>query len=624
MPFCQGWPALFQPPPPRHPTDDKSKVTVYYAVFLRSEKKFRFFEKLFMPVNRNALIRFKTLDNCFRNRQRKWTLEDLVRACSDALYEYEGIDKGVSTRTVQMDIQMMRSDKLGYNAPIIVLEKKYYTYADPGYSITNIPLTDQDLGKLTEVVEILKQFKGFSHFRDLSGMVQRLENKIYSAKTKQQPIIDFEKNENLKGLEHVEPLYQAIVHRRAVELRYQSFRARAANDFTLHPYYLKEYRNRWFILGVKKKGSPISTLALDRIISIKDSATKYIEPDGFNIAEFFQNVIGVTVDRANPPEQVVIFADHETAPYIITKPLHHTQQILETVSNGTTFSIFVQLNFELERELLGFGDRIKVIAPEKLKRRIREQLESALDLYQYELSKASLQNIVSRMQFKGFAILNHVYGKREVNAIKALIFDYLKTNEQNEPHAIRNVLQKIPALRKILFSENLITILNKVKPGLFLTKAIYFDKSPQANWYVTWHQDITIHVTRKTEFDGFTGWTTKEGSYSVCPPDDILNNTVTIRIHLDDTNLENGALRIVPGSHHKRLTNSEIQLITQSCLPFDCLVDAGGVHLMKPLILHASSKATNQKHRRVLHLEFNSIDLPGGMEWTEKCDVRVN
>ncbi|MEL6843528.1 MAG: phytanoyl-CoA dioxygenase, partial [Bacteroidota bacterium] len=119
-----------------------------------------------MPANRNALIRYKTIDNCLRNRYRQWTLEDLIEACSEALYEYEGIDKGVSRRTVQMDIQMMRSEKLGYNAPIVVVEKKYYTYEDPEYSITNIPLTEQDLNKLGEVVDILRQFKGFAHFQE--------------------------------------------------------------------------------------------------------------------------------------------------------------------------------------------------------------------------------------------------------------------------------------------------------------------------------------------------------------------------------------------------------------------------------------------------------------------------
>ena len=147
-----------------------------------------------MPVNRNALIRYKTIDNCLRNKYRQWTLDDLIEACSEALYEYEGIDKGVSRRTIQMDIQLMRSNKLGYDAPIVVVDKKYYTYEDPEYSITNIPLTDQDLGKLSEVVDILRQFKGFTHFQELGGMVQKLEDKIHVSKTKEKPVIDLEIN----------------------------------------------------------------------------------------------------------------------------------------------------------------------------------------------------------------------------------------------------------------------------------------------------------------------------------------------------------------------------------------------------------------------------------------------
>ena len=110
-----------------------------------------------MPANRNALIRYKTIDNCLRNPYRRWTLEDLVDACSDALYEYEGIDKGISKRTVQMDIQMMRSEKLGYNAPIVVYENKYYKYEDPEYSITQTPLNEQDLKTMSEAVEVLRQ-----------------------------------------------------------------------------------------------------------------------------------------------------------------------------------------------------------------------------------------------------------------------------------------------------------------------------------------------------------------------------------------------------------------------------------------------------------------------------------
>lgn len=575
-----------------------------------------------MPVNRNALIRYRTIDNCLRNRQRQWTLEDLIEACSDALYEYEGIDKGVSRRSIQMDIQLMRSDKLGYNAPIVVLEKKYYTYEDPEYSITNIPLTDQDLGKLTEVVEILRQFKGFSHFQELSGMVQRLENKIYSAKTNQEPIIDFEKNENLRGLEHIETLYQAIVKKCAVSLTYQSFKARSASTFDFHPYYLKEYRNRWFVLGVKKRDTPVMNLALDRILTIEECSTRYVPRGNFSLPDFLHNVIGVTVNQTEEAEEVLIHADRETTPYIITKPLHHSQKVVETLPTGAVFSIFVQLNFELERELLGFGDRIRVLAPEKLKRRIKSTFENALDLYHNELDASSLHAGVQRLTHKGFAILHHVYSKKEVNQIKQKVFSYFKATQQAEDaYAIRNVLGEIPELKTLLFNTNLQQILKKINPNLFLSKAIYFDKSPDANWYVTWHQDTIINVKEKIETEGFTGWTKKSNVHGVCPREEYLKDIVTVRIHLDDADEYNGALKVVPGSHNKKLSDEEIGLITQNIIPFTCDVPACGVQLMKPLLLHASSKAINQKHRRVIHLEFSSMELPNGLEWAERVEI---
>ena len=108
-----------------------------------------------MPANKNALIRYKTIDRCLRNRYRRWTLDDLVDACCDALYEMEGITKGVCARTVQMDIQIMRSDKLGYNAPIVVYDKIYYTYSDPDYSITEMPLSMDDCLLIKEAITLL-------------------------------------------------------------------------------------------------------------------------------------------------------------------------------------------------------------------------------------------------------------------------------------------------------------------------------------------------------------------------------------------------------------------------------------------------------------------------------------
>lgn len=132
-----------------------------------------------MPANKNALIRYKTIDNCLRNRYRRWTLDDLVEACSDALYDMEGITKGVCARTVQMDIQIMRSDKLGYNAPIEVYDRIYYRYADPDYSITEMPLSIEDR-KLIKKAIILLENKKDKNNEDTIQVLNKVQDRLKS------------------------------------------------------------------------------------------------------------------------------------------------------------------------------------------------------------------------------------------------------------------------------------------------------------------------------------------------------------------------------------------------------------------------------------------------------------
>ena len=132
-----------------------------------------------MPANKNALIRYKTIDNCLRNRYRRWTLDDLVEACSDGLYDMEGITKGVCARTVQMDIQIMRSDKLGYNAPIEVYDRIYYRYADPDYSITEMPLSVEDYKLIKKAIIILEDKKDNNN-EDAIKVLNLVQNRLKS------------------------------------------------------------------------------------------------------------------------------------------------------------------------------------------------------------------------------------------------------------------------------------------------------------------------------------------------------------------------------------------------------------------------------------------------------------
>jgi predicted DNA-binding transcriptional regulator YafY len=336
-----------------------------------------------MPINRNALIRYRAIDKCLQNRRRKWTIDNLIEACNNALYEYEGVDKGVSLRTIRLDLNAMRSDKLGYNAPIIVSAKKYYSYEDPDYSISKTPLSSQDLNVLQEVSHLLRQFKGFSHFQEVTEMVNRLEDKIYSEKFQQASVIDFEKNELLAGIDWLDPLYKAINDSTTLQLSYQSFKARSASDLVLYPYLLKEYRNRWFILGMTKNGKEIITLALDRIKHIKTLANEPFQQNvRFDPHTYFSDIVGVTRNMADHPTVIEFLAFRNQAPYIQTKPIHPSQRVVEQRKEGTIFSISVIPNFELDREFIGFGEGLKIISPSSYARRIRKKIQLMYDLYQ--------------------------------------------------------------------------------------------------------------------------------------------------------------------------------------------------------------------------------------------------
>ena len=335
-----------------------------------------------MAQNKNALIRYKTIDKCLQNRYRTWTLDELIDAVSEALYEYEGKENLVSKRTIQLDIQLMRSEKLGYNAPIVVYDKKYYKYDDEEFTITDIPLTETDINVLTETVSMLKQFKDFSLFNDVSDILQRLEDKIYAEKSHTQPVIHLDKNENLKGLHSLDELYLAIIKKVVLKITYKSFTSRDENTFLFHAFILKEFNNRWFLVGKKRPKAPISNLALDRIIAIDyDFQTPYIE-ENFDAEKFYKNVVGVTVNTGLNPRKIELWIDAINAPYVITKPLHNSQRLIQTNDDG---SIIIHLllieNYELERLLLGFGNGLEIIKPERLRNRFKMILEQSIEKY---------------------------------------------------------------------------------------------------------------------------------------------------------------------------------------------------------------------------------------------------
>jgi predicted DNA-binding transcriptional regulator YafY len=336
-----------------------------------------------MSINKLALIRYKAIDDCLSNRYRKWTLEDLIEKVATVLYELEGITSGVSKRTIQADIQVMRSDKLGYNAPIVVIDRKFYTYSEADYSITKAPINKMDVEKMKEIVGVLKQFNGFTYFEEMSEMIARLENSLYRSTHAGRNCIQFENNRLLKGLEHINLLYQAILNRKPLLVEYKSYKATQSQQLICFPYLLKEYRNRWFLIAIAKKGKLLQTMALDRIVGFEEMAKeRFLEEKSIDFDQYFNDVIGVTKTEKDKASRVLLHIEKRHAPYVLTKPVHHSQKLIKEDETGVTIQIDVIMNLELEREILGFGEYLKVLSPRTLVTRISQRLGKAIQSYQ--------------------------------------------------------------------------------------------------------------------------------------------------------------------------------------------------------------------------------------------------
>ncbi len=224
----------------------------------------------------------------------------------------------------------------------------------------------------------------------------------------------------------------------------------------------------------------------------------------------------------------------------------------------------------------------------------------------------------------GFTILDAVYSEQEIAQVLEAIAQADQEKDtfrkSGELFAIRHVLKEIPKLKNLLWNDKLQKVIQQLLgDNYFVIKSIYFDKPETSNWYVPYHQDLTISVDKKVELDHFGPWTSKHGQFSVQPPIDILENIYTIRIHLDDTDENNGALRVIPTSHLKRIYRPEtIDWKTET--ETICAVNKGGIMLMKPLLLHSSKRTTNHQKRRVIHIEFSNQALPTALKWAERLN----
>jgi ectoine hydroxylase-related dioxygenase (phytanoyl-CoA dioxygenase family) len=225
----------------------------------------------------------------------------------------------------------------------------------------------------------------------------------------------------------------------------------------------------------------------------------------------------------------------------------------------------------------------------------------------------------------GFTTIDDVYSKDEMKLLESIIDSVDNSSDtfrkSKDLFAIRQFLKEVPETASVIFNEKLKGIIRQLfGDRYFVVKSIYFDKPKESNWFVAYHQDLTISVDRKFELEGFGPWTVKQNQFAVQPPIDVLENIFTVRIHLDDTDENNGALKVVPGSHSEKVYRPETidwSVETETT----CNVKAGGIMIMKPLLLHSSGRTINNNRRRVIHIELSDIELPGTLKWAEKLPI---
>ena len=338
-----------------------------------------------MPVNKNALLRYRTIDRCLSNRQRRWTLQGLLRECSIALGGEPDEPLRVSRRTLQSDLEMMRSGELGYEAPIEVVERKYYRYADPHFSITNVPVSAGELSRLSEAVELLRQFAGFEHLGEIDGIVERLEARLRAnvgGSKQKYPVVELDRSPRSTGAHLIPELTQWLQQGHVLRVHYQGFRRKPVK-ISLHGYLIKEYEQRWYLVGYEQLRRQIMNLPLDRILDICSEGTERFIPNTFfDPQAYYRDSIGVTVFPHSKPEEIWLWLDKDFAPYLLSKPLHHSQRTVKELPDGEAIiALHVRVNYELKRALLSCGDGCMVLKPSRLREQMGKLLQASAERY---------------------------------------------------------------------------------------------------------------------------------------------------------------------------------------------------------------------------------------------------
>ena len=322
-----------------------------------------------MPVDKQVLMRYQVLNRCFRNRYREYTIDDLVDECNEALRNADKPD--VSKRTIQNDINTLEVDygiKLDEN--LKRGKMRLYRYVNTNYTIPIFRINDTERHKLHDAIRVLEHLEGEPMYDWARTLLMQIEGGLFDDDST--PVVSFQINPDLKGIELFGKLLQAIIKKRVLKLKYTPY-GKTPITTTIYPYHLKEYNDRWYLIAQAKGYDTYAHYALDRIDDFEEVAIPYKEPE-IEFDDYFDDVIGVTVPEEDS-EDVVLRINKPRFEYIRTKPLHLSQRIVEENDYFAVVTINVKVNKELEALVLSFGSDMEVLSPDSFRERIADKIK---------------------------------------------------------------------------------------------------------------------------------------------------------------------------------------------------------------------------------------------------------
>ena len=335
-----------------------------------------------MASNKNAVLRYNVIDRCLSNFHKNHTLYSILDEVNEALTDH-GYD-GIKKRQLQEDIKFMESDD-GF---AIELEeglkegrKKILRYKEKGFSISEHPLNQLVIDQLKATLTILSRYKHRTEFSWLSEFIPRMQQAFDLVDKGDEGIISYQNNPDLKGNQWIDILFNLIVKKKAAKVKYKPFN-KAAYEINIHPYHLKQYNNRWFLMAKTDGYDSISNLALDRIINIEESKVDY-EETAINWLDYFYDIIGVTKPENCKPEKIILKFTKKRFNYVITKPIHPSQKnhIHGEDEDETAISVEVIPNKEFYQLLLSFGEDVMVISPKQIRNKLIEKINKTKGNY---------------------------------------------------------------------------------------------------------------------------------------------------------------------------------------------------------------------------------------------------